>query len=37
MDETQKIRHRTLGWPVIVALIVLALVIGYAVFLGIRL
>jgi len=37
MDETQRIRHRTFGWPVIVAVIVLALVIGYAVFLGIRL
>ena len=34
MDETTKIRHRTFGWPVIVALIVLALVIGYAVFFG---
>ena len=32
MDETRKIRHRTFGWPVIVALIVLALVIAYAVF-----
>jgi len=37
MDETQRIRHRTFGWPVIVALIELALVIGYAVFWGIRL
>jgi hypothetical protein len=34
MDETRKIRHRTFGWPVIVALIVLALVIGYFVFAG---
>ena len=32
MDETTKIQHRTFGWPVIIALIVLALVIGYAVF-----
>ena len=34
MDETTKIRHRTFGWPVIVALIVLAVVIAYAVFFG---
>ena len=34
MDETQKIQHRTFGWPVIIALIVLALVIAYAVFAG---
>jgi high-affinity Fe2+/Pb2+ permease len=34
MDETQKIQHRTFGWPVIIALIVLALVVGYFVFAG---
>ena len=34
MDETKKIQHRTFGWPVIVALIVLALVIGFAMFSG---
>ena len=34
MDETTKIRATTFGWPVIVALIVLALVIGWAVFAG---
>ena len=36
MDETTKIRRRTFGWPVIIALIVLALVIGYAMFFGVR-
>jgi multisubunit Na+/H+ antiporter MnhC subunit len=35
MDETTKIQHRTFGWPVIVALIVLAVVIGFAVFGGV--
>jgi hypothetical protein len=34
MDETTRIRRRTHGWPVIVALIVLALVVGYAIFFG---
>jgi hypothetical protein len=34
MDETTKIRKTTFGWPVIVALIVLALVLAYAVFFG---
>ena len=32
MDETTKIRHRTFGWPVIVALAVLAVVMAYALF-----
>jgi len=36
MDETKRIRHRTFGWPVIVAVIVLALVLGYVLFYGIR-
>jgi len=36
MDETQRIRHRTFGWPVIVAVIVLAMVLGYVLFFGIR-
>ena len=34
MDETKKIRKTTFGWPVIVALIVLALVIAYFLFVG---
>jgi len=32
MDEVRIVRHRTQLWPVIVALIVLALVIGYVFF-----
>jgi hypothetical protein len=34
MDETKKIRQRTFGWPVIVALIVLGLVLGYVLMAG---
>jgi hypothetical protein len=34
MDETTTIRKRTFGWPVIVALIVLALVLAYVLFFG---
>ena len=32
MEETPRIRKRTFGWPVILALIVLALVIAFALF-----
>ena len=32
MDEVRIVRHRTHIWPVLVALIVLALVIGYVFF-----
>ena len=32
MDEVRIVRHRTHIWPVIIALIVLALVIGYVFF-----
>jgi hypothetical protein len=34
MDETTKIQRRTFGWPVILALIVLGLVLAYALFGG---
>jgi hypothetical protein len=34
MDETTKIRKTTFGWPVVVALIVLALVLIYALVFG---
>ena len=34
MDETRKIRKTTFGWPVIAALIVLALVLAYFLFFG---
>ena len=32
MDEVRIVRHRTHVWPVIIALIVLAIVIGYVFF-----
>ena len=32
MDEVRIVRHRTHVWPVLIALIVLALVIGYVFF-----
>ena len=32
MDEVRIVRHRTHVWPVIIALVVLALVIGYVFF-----
>jgi hypothetical protein len=32
MDEVRIVKHRTHIWPVIIALIVLALVIGYVLF-----
>ena len=32
MDEVRIVRHRTHVWPVVIALIILALVIGYVFF-----